>query len=401
MIFRLHTGGQLAMAQDRHRFKVAACGRRWGKTVVGAAEASKHCTQGGKRYRALWVSPTHDQNQEAVSIIREALADTGVFEYRLSDRRMDFVGGSRLYFRSAERPQHLRGRGWDLVVVDEAAFIPDSVWQDTLRPSLMLRKGRGIFLSTPNGRQGFFHTMFQRGQKTDENPEVQSWHFPSWTNPMIVDTEIEALREELPQRAFDQEVGAEFLAGEGVVFRTIPIEDYPCPCPPRGAVAIGLDLAKHQDWTVAIAIDETGHIVDMLRFHQLEWQTQIRLAVDFAKKYVAPVYVDATGLGDVVYDLVNEKYKGLVIPIVFSNPQKRALIENLVVAFEQRRVTIPQVLEALIGELKAFSLKLRGTTLTYSAPPGLHDDCVIALALAVWAWAQAPVEFERVGGSLL
>lgn len=397
--FQAHEGGQLEFLEDNHRFKVACCGRRWGKTLGGSEDAAKGAIEGGRGFRALWCSPTHDQNQEAVAIMLDALEALGACRYNYSTRMMRFHGGGLLFFRSAEIPKNLRGRGWDMVTVDEAAFIPDDVWYDVLSPSLVDRGGRANLLSTPNGAQGFFYDLFMQG-KRDESKDVCSWHFPMWANPLIKSAEIERLRRTLPRRAFEQEVEAQFLSGAGTVFSVIPIEDYEFPRHPLGSVSVGVDLAKHRDWTVCIAVDETGLLVDMIRFHQQMWQTQIKRCIDFAAKYVAPVYLDATGIGDVVLDFFTAKYRP-VVPIRFTNESKRQLIENLVVAFEQDAVKIPQSAEVLVDELKAYSLKLKGTTLTYNAPPGMHDDCVIALALGTWAHARTPREHEVVIGRFM
>ena len=71
--------------------------------------------------------------------------------------------------------------------------------------------------------------------------------------------------------------------------------------------------------------------------------------------------------------------------VLFTNPKKVMLIEKLMVAIEHRLITFPDI-EVLIDELRAFSYELLPTgNFRYSAPEGKHDDCVISLALAVWA----------------
>jgi hypothetical protein len=58
------------------------------------------------------------------------------------------------------------------------------------------------------------------------------------------------------------------------------------------------------------------------------------------------------------------------------------LIDNLALAFEQEKISIPQD-DILISELESYEMeRLPGGTFRYSAPPGLHDDTVISLALA-------------------
>lgn len=72
--------------------------------------------------------------------------------------------------------------------------------------------------------------------------------------------------------------------------------------------------------------------------------------------------------------------------ISITNAIKTNLVEGLALAFEQGQI---QILNdpVLIGELQAFeSEQLPSGLVRYSAPDGMHDDCVSALMLA---WAAA------------
>ena len=65
-----------------------------------------------------------------------------------------------------------------------------------------------------------------------------------------------------------------------------------------------------------------------------------------------------------------------------TNATKATIIEALQLAFEQDEIRIPDN-DTLIDELLSFSIdRLPGGSIRYSAPAGLHDDCVISLALA-------------------
>ena len=51
-------------------------------------------------------------------------------------------------------------------------------------------------------------------------------------------------------------------------------------------------------------------------------------------------------------------------------------------AIQTKAVTYPA--GAIVLELTEFSYEYTRRGVTYSAPSGMHDDCVCALALAVW-----------------
>jgi len=78
-----------------------------------------------------------------------------------------------------------------------------------------------------------------------------------------------------------------------------------------------------------------------------------------------------------------------VIPFTTTASSKGPLIEALALALERGELAIlPD--PALVGELNAYRLeRLPSGRFRYGAPPGEHDDCVIALALAWHGASQA------------
>jgi hypothetical protein len=174
------------------------------------------------------------------------------------------------------------------------------------------------------------------------------------------------------------------------------------------SVVVGCDVAKHTDWTVLIAMDaESGRCFAMERFNQLDWPIQKERIVEFARKYRGRVILDATGVGDPILDDLKR-----VLPDIegykLTAGSKVELIQRLVVAIEQRRVSWPggrvshggtkgtegrdfepqmdadgRGWEILTNELKRYEYQIGPSgQISYGAPAGFHDDCVIALALA-------------------
>ena len=63
-------------------------------------------------------------------------------------------------------------------------------------------------------------------------------------------------------------------------------------------------------------------------------------------------------------------------------------MEALAVAIQSNEVVYPE--GVIVTELDVFAYEHTRTGVKYSAPPGMHDDCVMALALAVYAQRAAP-----------
>lgn len=76
-----------------------------------------------------------------------------------TELRVDFPNNSRIRLYGAENPDRMRGLALDGVVMDEPAQHPSSLFPKILRPALSDRKGWGVWIGTPNGKD-HFHRIF-------------------------------------------------------------------------------------------------------------------------------------------------------------------------------------------------------------------------------------------------
>lgn len=146
----------------------------------------------------------------------------------------------------------------------------------------------------------------------------------------------------------------------------------------------GSDLAKKQDWfTVFIICRQTNHLVYFNRFRRQRWGLVKAQISGVSRIYHhALMQVDSTGVGDPILEDLEDSGTP-VTGLVFTNKSKEKLIDKLIVAIENRLITFPNILQ-LITELQAFeSIMLPSGKIRYQAPPGIPDDCVYGLALAV------------------
>src|SRR5262245_56082591 len=141
------------------RYKVVACGRRFGKTEVGKREMAYALCEG---LRCWWLSPTYPMASQVWRDFKYACRDIKGVVIHEHERRMEFPGGGVLEIRSTFYADHLRGAGLDFVVLDEAAFMEPHVWPEIILPMLLERRGKAIFLSSPNGKNWFWE-IYQLG----------------------------------------------------------------------------------------------------------------------------------------------------------------------------------------------------------------------------------------------
>ena len=275
-----------------------------------------------------------------------------------------------------------RGRAYAAVVLDEAALIPnlETAWNESIRPQLTDYRGSAWFLSTPKGTGGYFHALFQRGQDATQT-DWGSWQMPTSTNPFMPADEIEAARLDKSELAFAQEYLAQFVSWEGCVFRriTAAVQE---PFAGVSAAAIGCDWGRTNDFTVFVGISATGQVLEFDRFRGLEYSLQRARLRAFWERLSRPaIFAEMNSMGGPLVEQLQRD--GLpVYPFATTNASKAAIIEALSLAFERGVVRIPND-PVLIGELQAFEARpLPSGLMRYSAPEGVHDDTVMALAIA-------------------
>jgi cytochrome c-type biogenesis protein CcmE len=208
---------QVEVLASDHPRKILCCGRQTGKSTVAAILAlHKALTQPGSV--VLVVAPGERQAKllfsKAASLYRQA----GYPLPAHSERRtgLELSNGSVIEALPAVE-RTTRGYSVDLLVVDEAAAVPDMDYHGIL-PALIATQGEQVLLSTPRGKRGFFHEL---------------WHSADdWQRVMVRSDEVsriraqdlEVFRNTMPEQFFRQEFYCEWLETEGSLFSYDDIE---------------------------------------------------------------------------------------------------------------------------------------------------------------------------------
>ncbi|HLA43758.1 MAG TPA: hypothetical protein VJZ27_10000, partial [Aggregatilineales bacterium] len=150
--------GQALILNHPARFRVVACGRRFGKTELAKLDVIITAQDGGV---AWWVLPTYSMAQDVWSDLVRMLEPLDGIKISQSKYTIHFPDAGSISIKSGHNPARLRGSGLDSVVIDEAAFCHEDVWH-VLRPALADRSGKALLLSTPQGRNWFWQ-LYQKG----------------------------------------------------------------------------------------------------------------------------------------------------------------------------------------------------------------------------------------------
>ncbi len=370
----LHPGQKEVMTSSA-RFKVLACGRRWGKSKLAAFCSLVEALRGGVSW---WVAPSFPIASIGWRTIKKMSKAIPDIEAREGERSISFPGGGWLQIKSADNVDSLRGEGLNFVVMDEAAFMRQEAWTEAIRPALADKQGRALFCSTPNGAN-WFHDVYN-----ETSDDWQSWRFKTTDNPYIPESEVDAAKKSLPERIFDQEFMAEFLTdGQGVFRNYTKCVKGSFESPASGeSYVMSVDLARTVDYTVITVWSQSrSHMVHLDRFNQVDWAIQQRRIIETAKRYNnAFIIVDATGVGDPITQSLQRS--GLSVQGVKITAQlKRQMIESLMLQLENEEISFPDNPE-LLHELSVYTAEQSVMGVKYNAPSGQHDDIVIAMALA-------------------
>lgn len=380
--------GQRAVMDHPARFKIVPCGRRWGKTDMACHVVVDRALDQPDA-NIWWVAPTYDDaNELGFDPILDLLPDDLVADVKRQEPfHIVLTNGAVISFRTSEREKSLRGRGLDLLVIDEAGEIPSNIWVEALRPSLSDTLGDLLAIGTPKGRNWFFD-YFQRGQSgADDHAHIASWQAPTYQNPYVRDSEVDSARLDMPDQSWRQEYLAEFVGDVGGVFndpRSRNVVDFDLDTAQGvGPYTHGWDFARHQDWTVGIVLDTNGTLVHIDRYQPPTWDHLQRKIEQAAMQYPGEVRVDGSRDNKLAEDLADAGLN--VVPVKFTGKSKKELIETLATRLERQDIVIPRgdETDTLVAELEVFEYSVsKAGNVRYHAPDGHHDDAVDALALA-------------------
>jgi hypothetical protein len=356
---------QKKILDAERRFIVIMCGRRFGKSELSQILIIKEALKGGN---VAYITPTYGLAQ----VFFERLTKVLPFKSNISKLKIYCPNEGSIEFFTGERLDNLRGRKFHLVIVDEAAFIPDleDGWNNSIRPTLTDYEGKAVFLSTPRGKN-FFYSLFMKQGEND----WQSFKFSTYDNPHINPREIDEARIQLPEVVFEQEYMANPSENSANPFGNAFIKRCVKPISAQPIVCYGIDLAKSVDYTVIIGLDKDGNVAYFDRF-QMDWHNTKET---IKRLPPAPIVVDSTGVGDpILEDLLREGVN--IEGLKFTSQSKQQLMEGLASAIQQGRIGFPE--GVIVDELDVFEYQFTAHGVRYSAPSGFHDDTVMALALA-------------------
>lgn len=388
------------------------CGRKFGKTELAQNEVMDYA--GTPESMIWWVSPFYSVSDIAWTRLNNNLNPAIIKRRSQRDRTITLINDSTVGFKSADNEKALVGEGLDFCVLEEAAYIKESVWLETVRPNLgdSRRRGDMMGITTPSG----LNWVYREWRKGLDNHflDYESWSykfdvmpilnekidsydggFPSWVNPYWSKEELQSVIH-TPRSIFLQEYGSRFIEDLSNVFRgvgAVVSDDIGLPSSrdPNMKYYAGFDVARSGagDNAVITIVDNDFMVVFELVMRGQSLPVQVQTVKDVCTYWnECPVLVDTTNpMGDSVYEFVEDTYRNAE-PYHYTNPNKIDLMNNLSILIQTKQVMIPnkgEELNDLISELRIFGAgRTKSGAIKYEAPEGFHDDHVNSMALACW-----------------
>lgn len=406
---------QVEVVRSGARYRVLNAGRRAGKTRVFGVEAL-HLMFTRPGSKVLMISATEATvkrtHAEIAAMATRPLGASSVVEDNVMS--LTLSNGSRLESVTASI-RAARSAEADLLIVDEAGFVDEDVWQ-AAEPVIMARPGSRVMItSTPwRGPGHFFHDLWREGM-VDPSADVQSWHWPSTVSPLVDAEFLERRRARMAPDYFEREYLAEWTDESGAFFSIRDLEAATAPyelLPPATAAALGggfrvaggIDWGRARDQNVVVLVGELDDLglnedgrsrlfvpwIDArYRWEYTDFIDELCLV---ARSYDVVAYASETnGVGDYpTTDLRNRLFRGggdgfaHVCRVFTDQRRKESGFGMLKRLLQSDRLVLPNHPE-LLKELRAleFSTTDAGNMRISVPERSGHDDVVMALMQAV------------------
>ena len=370
------------------KYATLIVGRQVGKSLLATNLLLKWSLENNKS-TTMFCAPIYSQVRKVFDDVYNAIAGTPILvSSNRSNYEMELINGSKILFRSTENPDSLRGYTNTFLIIDEAAFVKDNVWTEVLKPTILVRGKKILFLSTPKNKGNYLYKLDLLGKDPD-NKEYVSIQGSSYDNPFIDPKDLDEARQTMPEDIFRAEVMGEWVDGGGSVFKNI---DQYCVLPEwrpyqqGNRYYAGIDVGRQQDYSVLTILDDKGNVVFVYRDNNTSWDGIINEMSKHLQRYKATAMMEVNGIGDPLYEQLSKKYKDLH-PFITTNQSKTQIIEDLIYELNTGNLKLPteDLFRPLYNELNTFTYSYSPSTrkVQYKAINGAHDDTIMSLAIGL------------------
>jgi predicted phage terminase large subunit-like protein len=200
-------------------------------------------------------------------MFEELYGDSGlIVSHNKTDMETRIKGDRTILWRSADKPDRLRGTNAGAAYMDEASYADEEVYR-VLLGRLRKEPGRFWMTFTPRGKNHWTYRMISSGV-------VEMIHAPTYSNSFNPDFFVNSLKQSYDGSFYSQEVEGLFVDTDGALMKSSWIKPWEGDMPERLILCRAWDcaatLGKRSDFTVGTLMGlipgtETVIILDQVR----------------------------------------------------------------------------------------------------------------------------------------
>lgn len=337
---------------------------------------------------SILVSPTLSQARKIYQDIVAAIGENSAIKKKNESLlEIHFINGSRVYFKSGEQREALRGYTvTGVLILDEAAYLPDFIAELCL-PWTTVKNAPIVAVSTPSTKSGLFYNWYIEGLNAGPESKVITIDWNDFdTTALLPPERIEMYRKIMPKGQFKSEILGEFVDEGSGVF-TLLKDTFTSTAVPEKQLYLGIDFANGDggDYTVVSGFNERGeqallqYTNNLTPTQQVDWISSI---LQLYKPIIRGVTAEKNSMGLAYIDFLRQKNPGVnIYEFVTDNTKKREIIETTVAAIGEGSMKLIDDPEQK-KEYLCYSMELtRSGLVTYNGH-NAHDDIVMANAFA-------------------
>lgn len=403
---------QAEVVRSEARTRVLCWGRRAGKTAVfGTLALHRMFARPGTRVMMVSAGRTSvvRSHREIASMARASLGGSSIED----DQVMTLTLSNGSILESVTQSvTAVRSADVDLLIVDEAAFVDEAVW-DAAEPTIIARPGSQVLMaSTPwRGPGHFFHDMWRAGMNGSVG--VESWHLPSTASPLVDASELALIRERRAPDVFAREYEAQWTAAAGSFFDPEEIdgavlEDLLVDAGDAsatagvGVVVGGVDWGMRRDAHALVVIgalaelDERGrvryavrYVEERYRMDYEAWIERVAVLAGFGGFTFQTVAAESNGVGQMPQVVLARRLwevtgRDVVVPVTTTAQLKENAFGFAKLLLQQGRLLLPKH-PALLTQLRAVEFSTTDSGVMRLAVPDRvgHDDVAMAFVFAL------------------
>ena len=387
---------QMEIFTSKKRFKIASCGRRFGKSYLAAWVLIINALQSTSK-DVFYVAPTFQQAKDILWSILKTIGKDVIKAAHENTATLTLINDRKIYLKGSDRPDTLRGGGLAYVVMDEYASMKQEVWEMILRPTLADIKGGALFIGTPAGKNHFYQ-LWLDAQKKEYEKEWEAFQFNSTDNPCLDPLEIEAARSTMSTQAFRQEFEATFETFSGGIFKEEwlqyvdddEFDDKKAKAQGHFVISVdpaGFEKAQKERGLKSSKLDETA--ISVVKIAQDEWLVKDILHGRWGIKETATKILDAAeDVQATTVGIESGALKNAIMPYIEDEMRMRGRWVNITDVTHGGKRKQDRIVWALQGRMEHGKIKFRkadwnkhfiGQMLDFPSPLA-HDDLLDSLA---------------------